>query len=68
MRPRLLALLTLLLLIQTSLARQSQTAPGDVPETCLVTNASDHPVHTSMAVYPRYRIQVDRGLAAIDFG
>ncbi len=44
MRLCLLALFSLLLLIQTSLARQSQTAPGDVPETCPVTKASDHPV------------------------
>jgi len=43
MRSCLLALLSLLLLIQTSLARQSQTATGDVPETCPVTSASDHP-------------------------
>jgi hypothetical protein len=44
---RLLALVTLLLLTQASLAQhsaqQSQTATRDVPETCPVTKASDHP-------------------------
>src|SRR5882724_1308927 len=40
---RLLALPSLLLLIQTSLAQPAQTTTGDVPETCPVTNASDHP-------------------------
>jgi hypothetical protein len=39
---RLLALSSLLLLIQTSLAQQPQTT-GNVPDTCPVTNASDRP-------------------------
>lgn len=38
---RLLALPTLFLLVQTSLAQQSQTTMGEVPETCPVTKASD---------------------------
>ena len=41
MRLRLLALFSFLLLVQTSLAWQSQTATG---EACPVTNASDHTV------------------------
>jgi hypothetical protein len=44
MRLRLLALFSFLLLVQTSLARQSQATKGDVPETCPVSNASDHPL------------------------
>jgi hypothetical protein len=44
---RLLALVSLLLLTQASFpqhsAQQSQTATRDVPETCPVTKASDHP-------------------------
>jgi hypothetical protein len=48
MRSRLLAPLSLLLLIQISLARQSQTTTGEVPETSPVSNGSDYP--TSVAV------------------
>src|SRR5207237_533030 len=40
---RLLALVSLLLLTQTSLSQQSQTTTGDVPETCPATKASDQP-------------------------
>jgi hypothetical protein len=44
---RLLALVGLLLLTQASFAQlsaqQSQTPTSDVPETCSVTKASDHP-------------------------
>jgi hypothetical protein len=40
---RLLALVSLLLLTQTSRSQQSQTTTGDVPETCPVTKASDQP-------------------------
>jgi len=40
---RLLVLVGLLFLTQLSLAQQSQTATADVPETCPVTKAADHP-------------------------
>jgi hypothetical protein len=44
MFPRLLPLLCLLVLLQTSLTQESGTAkPAGVPETCPVTNPSDKP-------------------------
>ena len=52
MFPRLLLLLSLLLLPQTSLAQQSGTAgPNDVPDTCPVTKPLDRPLVPPMP-YP----------------